>query len=621
MTVDTTYTPKRYAGDGTQTTFPVGGQFHTKSWVRCTRTVAGVDADLTQGADFSVTQVGKSGNVVLAAPLAAGATLTVWLDVPATQDQALPASGEFSLPMIEQAMDKLTLLVQQLKEGVSRAVTVGISSTTTPDQIMADLDAKAQQSAANATAAVGAATAADVARGAAVSARTGAETAKAGAEAARDAAQAAQAGAAAAAADAVTAHNSDANAHGGISALAPQTIIKAKLKAPMVYPLHDIQQTDHLTFSGLVATLVASASDPFAAVFGNGAANVVSEIVANLTVTLPGVAGVFWLYVERNPVTGALTLGATDVAPEYAQARRGVDAMPAHTGYSGAFGTVSDTGVSGAGYEGWRAFDKLAQSGATFYQSNIGAFNGSGIGSASLQVVENRPRYLIGYILRTRLGGDGTQNPRTWTLLTSSGDTPDTTVDSQDFSDATVGWVRAFFLPAPVVAKSFKWACTRTNGASAVSVDEFIPLFAEDFYHIQTNKLYKADGTAVQRVYVGKAISNGSSITDVKAFALGKFYTFPVNGGAAPAQGNTYPSDNLLGVGVDEASLSVEAWDGSAWVPAKKYTYSASNYGMESISTRDAVKNYAYGTNAGVVFGSGTNLAWGKTRCTLRRPF
>ncbi len=108
----------------------------------------------------------------------------------------------------------------------------------------------------------------------------------------------------------------------GAEAKQPQTILRCRMGAPLAAPFHDLALPDFLSFSGLTVTLLADPANPFGVCFGNGGTSVASELTDNLAVTLPGAAATYWLYVDRNPDTGALALGGTADAPEYANARR-----------------------------------------------------------------------------------------------------------------------------------------------------------------------------------------------------------------------------------------------------------------------------------------------------------
>ena len=105
-----------YAADGHQLVFPYGfyalDESHVAVFVGTERVRSGI----------SVT-VGKTGgNVVFDVPPPAGKQITILRDVPATQEVDLQNNTAFYPEVIEQAMDKLTMLVQQVSETLGTVV-------------------------------------------------------------------------------------------------------------------------------------------------------------------------------------------------------------------------------------------------------------------------------------------------------------------------------------------------------------------------------------------------------------------------------------------------------------------------------------------------------------------
>lgn len=130
MTVSSTQSKSGpYAGAGTTGPFTVGFRFLDATHLRVVRTDAnGVDATLLLDTDYSVSGVGAdTGSVLLTAVLAAGNKLTIIRNVPATQDADYVQGDAFPAESHETALDKLTMLVQQSGEELSRAIKVGIS--------------------------------------------------------------------------------------------------------------------------------------------------------------------------------------------------------------------------------------------------------------------------------------------------------------------------------------------------------------------------------------------------------------------------------------------------------------------------------------------------------------
>lgn len=103
------------------------------------------------------------GTVTLPAALATGYTLTITSAVPLTQPTDLTNQGGFYPDVVDRALDRLTVQVQQVAEETSRAVKVQISSSTDPDALVAQLvadAASAETAAGTASAAASTATAA-----------------------------------------------------------------------------------------------------------------------------------------------------------------------------------------------------------------------------------------------------------------------------------------------------------------------------------------------------------------------------------------------------------------------------------------------------------------------------
>lgn len=138
-----------FAGTGSNTVFPFGFQVFRPANVRAVRTrrAGGLffDTELTSGADFTVSvQVDQrsnpGGTVTLAIPLRTDETLTLLRRVEATQNTAIPNQGGFYPEVIEAALDKLTMLVQQLENDLRRALLLSVADTgTSLDGLLASI--------------------------------------------------------------------------------------------------------------------------------------------------------------------------------------------------------------------------------------------------------------------------------------------------------------------------------------------------------------------------------------------------------------------------------------------------------------------------------------------------
>lgn len=138
-----------FLGDDVAIRFPFVFKVFSKEDVRAVHAdVLGVESDLILDRDFAVTlnpdqENTPGGEIVLPNPLPTGETLTLTSKVQALQKVKITNAGGFYPSVQNTVFDKLTVLVQQLAEQVSRSVKVKISSDTNPDDLVADLQHKA----------------------------------------------------------------------------------------------------------------------------------------------------------------------------------------------------------------------------------------------------------------------------------------------------------------------------------------------------------------------------------------------------------------------------------------------------------------------------------------------
>lgn len=151
-----------YAGNGIAVAFAVGFACQAATDLVVVRTDAlDVDTTLTYVTDYSVVlnadQVASpGGTVTLAVAPAVGVRVTILRNVALTQGSQLPNQGAWYPKVVENALDKLTMIVQQLSERVSRSVQVGVTAGDTSTFVAAIFAAasnaaNAANSAANAT--------------------------------------------------------------------------------------------------------------------------------------------------------------------------------------------------------------------------------------------------------------------------------------------------------------------------------------------------------------------------------------------------------------------------------------------------------------------------------------
>lgn len=196
-----------YDGNDVTTSFPFSFKVFSADDVKVVLTnPAGIETTLTgNGTDYSVTlnadqDTAPGGTVNKVSALATSYLLTVTSEVPNLQPLDLTNQGGFYPKVINAALDRLTILAQQNAEQIGRSVKVPISSSVTPDSLIAQLTADAATAAAAASGAAASETAAAASQGAAA----GSATAAAASATAADASEAAAAASESAAATSAT---------------------------------------------------------------------------------------------------------------------------------------------------------------------------------------------------------------------------------------------------------------------------------------------------------------------------------------------------------------------------------------------------------------------------------
>lgn len=140
MTVATEDSRKEYAGNGSTTSFatsPVVFFDSTDLTVYVTVDATGVSETLVESTDYTVTggsgAVGTISTLGLYGAPAAGTTLIIVREVPATQETAFVNNDASDAEVAETALDKLTMLIQQLKTSISRTFRLSDSSVAITD--------------------------------------------------------------------------------------------------------------------------------------------------------------------------------------------------------------------------------------------------------------------------------------------------------------------------------------------------------------------------------------------------------------------------------------------------------------------------------------------------------
>jgi len=117
MAISSDSSDSQYNGNGVTVAFATGFYFTQNAHIRVTVTSAsGVDSLKVLGSDYTVVGARNElgGTVTMVVPPAVGEKLTLARDVPFTQEAEYPDNDPFSSQTTEDALDKLTMLCQQV---------------------------------------------------------------------------------------------------------------------------------------------------------------------------------------------------------------------------------------------------------------------------------------------------------------------------------------------------------------------------------------------------------------------------------------------------------------------------------------------------------------------------
>ncbi|NDV28201.1 hypothetical protein [Desulfovibrio sp. JC010] len=195
MTVVSSGSTITFAGDGVQTLFDFNFRiFKAEDLCAVVRSSEGAETKLIQGTDFKIVSgvgadSGKIQYPVSGDPLPSGDSITLYREIPYTQELELVENDAFSVQLLNEAFDRGVMRDQQLQEQVDRALKYDISTPgedrLSPQEMVRTITTAKDEAVA---ARSGAIKAEDNARGM----LGDAQAAQTGAEAARDAAQAAR---------------------------------------------------------------------------------------------------------------------------------------------------------------------------------------------------------------------------------------------------------------------------------------------------------------------------------------------------------------------------------------------------------------------------------------------
>lgn len=147
-----------FNGNGVTTSFPFTFKAFSEADVQVIYTnTSSVETILVLDSDYTIAlnedQNANPGGTVSYSTLITGEKITLLGNVEYTQETDIQNQGGFYPEVIENALDKLTMQVQQVKEQVDRAVKVDASSSVLPEDYLTQASAFATSASASASAA------------------------------------------------------------------------------------------------------------------------------------------------------------------------------------------------------------------------------------------------------------------------------------------------------------------------------------------------------------------------------------------------------------------------------------------------------------------------------------
>jgi len=148
LTVSTTTSKLSYAGNGSTVAFAVNFYFLQTNHIKVVlRAADGTETVQTLGTDYNVTGAGVSsgGTVTMTVAPASGQTLVIARNVPQTQLVDYQPNDPFPAQTHEQALDQLTMEVQQLQEQINRAIKLSLTNTMTSTEFTVGASSRANK--------------------------------------------------------------------------------------------------------------------------------------------------------------------------------------------------------------------------------------------------------------------------------------------------------------------------------------------------------------------------------------------------------------------------------------------------------------------------------------------
>lgn len=143
MTISTQDSKVNYQGNGQTTVFQIPFPFLENEQIYVQKKDAeGNLINYTYATDYTVTGAGEEngGSVTLNVAPEQGSTISIYRDVPLTQEVDYRENEIFPAETHEEALDKLTMEVQQIQEQLDRSVKVDRFSDVDPDIIVKEIE-------------------------------------------------------------------------------------------------------------------------------------------------------------------------------------------------------------------------------------------------------------------------------------------------------------------------------------------------------------------------------------------------------------------------------------------------------------------------------------------------
>ena len=134
MTVSSSTAKVSYSGNSSTVAFAVNFYFLADAHLKVvSRAADGTETVKTLTTDYTVSGAGNpsGGTVTMLTAPATGTTLVIARNVPITQLTDYTANDPFPAETHEQALDKLTMEVQQINEAIARSIKLSLSNTMT----------------------------------------------------------------------------------------------------------------------------------------------------------------------------------------------------------------------------------------------------------------------------------------------------------------------------------------------------------------------------------------------------------------------------------------------------------------------------------------------------------